>query len=873
MPLPRSLAALLATILLLATPAAARPTATTTITIAIELPPEADAAPAGVASVATLAGAADPASLPVRTLPDGSRYEPLPGFGTPALPNAPVTLLREARLRGLRVGVYAVRAGAPGAPATPAELAQAIAPGARPFAPEALTALDTTPFATGAPAPDPTAARQAWKLHVAEAGVQWLDAATLAAVGLDLGRIDSSRLQLRHRGVELPLEEVRSGATLAGLRFYAEPGDRWNSTGVYWLTLGDKAGLRIESRDGRPKGAPEVTTAIERGVWRNPKFYESRQTGPDGDHFFSADLRTAPANDGGEPASVTATIKTALPASPGPAVLTVSGDSVVAGAHALQVKLAGATAGYTWSGRGAWSARLSFAARGEQAEITLLPGPAADAVLVDEVAWELPVKLELGGHGARFVGRTGPATYRLAELPAGAAVYDVSDPARPVRITFAGASFEDGGPAPREYVVAGPGTLHRPAIVAHTPTDLSRPLNAEALYIGPGALLEQLGPLLEHRRAQGLRVAAVPTEAIYDAWSGGEIDPEAIRSFLRYAAETWAVAPTSVTLVGDGSSDPRDYLGHGNPTLVPPYLAPADPWLGETACETCYGRLDGADPLADGLPDLAVGRIPAKSATELEALVRKILAYERSKSPGLWRATVAFVADNPDLSGNFPEVAEASVALQPAGARIARAYYDPAAAPGDPYREADPLRALARSMGAFDAGAALLTYIGHGQQFQWAYTGPPLQPGAPTDKQHLLGLYGVDELRNGSWLPVVLSMTCLTGAFQFPTFSGTVIDERLVARPDGGAIAAWSSTGLGVLFGHEALQRGFYRALWAAPGQANLGALTMAGYLELFTAESCCQESIGTFALLGDPLTIPRVDLNVQALWAPLAAE
>jgi len=117
---------------------------------------------------------------------------------------------------------------------------------------------------------------------------------------------------------------------------------------------------------------------------------------------------------------------------------------------------------------------------------------------------------------------------------------------------------------------------------------------------------------------------------------------------------------------------------------------------------------------------------------------------------------------------------------------------------------------------------------------------------------------------------VVLSMTCLTGSFQIPAFSGTSIDERLVARPDGGAIAAWSSTGLGVLFGHEALQRGFYRALWAAPGRARLGELTLAGHLELFTTGGCCQESISTFALLGDPLTAPRVALNVHAVQLPL---
>jgi hypothetical protein len=776
-----------------------------------------------------------------------------------------------------------VREGALAGGTTAAELALAIGPRARPLDSAELRALGRGRFATGAAAPDPAAAGQAWKVSVAEAGVQWLDGAALAAAGLDLGQVDVSRLQLRHRGLEVALEEVRAGAAIAGLRFYAEPGDRWSATSVYWLALGDEPGLRMAARDGTPGGTPVVTTATERGVWRDYRLYESRQPGPDGDHFFSADMRVQGSRKGEpppSPAAITITVATTLPRADGPATLTIGGGSVSAKPHTLRVSFGNAAQTHQWPGLDAWQTQLAFPGRADAALIELLPiaqpdgSHLADSILLDGVAWELPVALELGGQGARFVGQAGRAAYKLAGLPAGAVVFDVSDPARPARIAFAGDSFEDDGPAPRPYVVTGPGTLHAPAIVAHGPSDLSRPLDAEALYIAPGALIEALGPLLEHRRAQGLRVAAVSTEAIYDAWSGGELDPEAIRGFLRYAAETWAVAPTSVTLVGDGSSDPRDYLGHGNPTLVPPYLATTDPWLGETACESCYGRLDGADPLVDGLPDLAVGRIPAKSVAELTALVTKILAYERSQTPGLWRASVAFVADNPDLSGNFPAAAEASIALQPDGVRIGRAYYDPAAAPGDPYREANPLRALARSMGSFDAGAAVLHYIGHGQQFQWAYTAPPPPepPGAPTDKQYLLGLYGVDELRNGPWLPVVLSMTCLTGAFQFPTFSGTVIDERLVARPDGGAIATWSSTGLGVLYGHEALQRGFYRALWAAPGRANLGALTLAGQLELFSSEACCQESISTFALLGDPLTVPRVELDTYGLWAPLAA-
>ncbi|GAB4437450.1 MAG: C25 family cysteine peptidase [Chloroflexi bacterium OHK40] len=807
---------------------------------------------------------------------------PAEADATPS-PGSRAVLVREGWLRGQRVGVYALEGATSIADASAqAALANALVPGARPFAATSAT-LDSAPFATGAPPPDPVVAGQAWRITVTAAGIQAISAAALAANGLDLGQIDPSRLRLYHRGAEVALEVLEENGTVAGLRFYAEPGDRWNATSIYWLTLGQASGLRMERRSAQPTGAPVTNTALERGVWRTNTILETRLPGPDGDHFFSADLRVVSAgrNDPPpQPAGATAPIATTLPPVPGAATLTVGGGSVSSRSHTLQVSFGGTQQTYQWAGTGTWTAQLSFSAPGASTsalvELRPLRQPdgsyLSDSIHVDSVAWELPVALTLAEQGARFVGQAGQVGYQLNGMPAGASVYDVSDPARPARLSFSGDTFEASAATPQVYLVTGPGTLHEPTVTAHSPTNLAQPLNTEAVYIAPGAFLSALEPLLEHRRTQGLSVAAVATEAIYDAWSGGHVSPEAIRSFLRYAAENWDVAPKTVVLVGDGSADPRNYLGRNNITWVPPYLAPVDPWLGETACEACYAQLHGDDPLADGLPDLTFGRIPAKSADEAAALVAKILGYERSNSLGAWRATVAFVADNTDLGGDFAAAAEASMALQPAQARIYRVAYDPQAPAGDPWRERDPLRALARSMGAFNAGAAVVHYVGHGLQFQWAYTGPPLGDNEPDDKQYLLGLFSVDELQNGPWLPVVLSMTCLTGSFQIPAFSGTAIDERLVARPDGGAIAAWSSTGLGVLYGHDALQRGFYRALWAAPGQARLGELTMAGYVELFTQQQCCQESINTFALLGDPLTAPQIRLDQRYLSLPLAA-
>jgi hypothetical protein len=102
-------------------------------------------------------------------------------------------------------------------------------------------------------------------------------------------------------------------------------------------------------------------------------------------------------------------------------------------------------------------------------------------------------------------------------------------------------------------------------------------------------------------------------------------------------------------------------------------------------------------------------------------------------------------------------------------------------------------------------------------------------------------------------------MTCLTAAFQTPAYSATTIDERLLLA-SGGAIAVWGPTGLGVAHGHDALQQGFQTALWSAPPMtARIGTLTAAGYLDLFTNGSCCQDALRTFALLGDPLTTARI--------------
>jgi hypothetical protein len=822
---------------------------------------------------AAWSGALTASPAPTPQTSSGALRPALARATSPAVPSAPIVVLRDGRLRGERIVVLAVSPlfQTEGALQAASQITATI-PGVTLFDPDSASLDNASGFVQDAPVTNPAASGQSWTIDVAQAGVQRLTGAQLAAAGLDLAALDPARLHVRGAGVDLALDLRGSGDGRLDpadeLRFYAPaPGDRWNAITRYWLTVEAGSAPRMTSRSVLPKQGALSASAIEAGVWRANALYDSTLAGPDGDHWFAVDLRSGP----GQPAvSYDLTLTPRLPLVSGPASFTVSGSSYTAGQHALTLQRGGATASATWSGAGDWTHTFTLDGSSVDLRLTLNPGAALSGFELDSIDWRLPVALALGEQGATFQALDAAPRYQLSNSLADRALYDISDPAAPALLTLPSQltpqfQFEDAQ-AGRSYLLTGSATLHTPLLRAHTPVDLRPPLDADVLYIAPAVFHAALEPLIVRRAAQGYHVRLVDVQAIYDAWSYGQVAPEAIRAFLRHAAATWSRAPRAVTLVGDGASDPLNYTGRNNATFIPPYLAPVDLWIGETACEFCFAQLDGSDPRADPLPDLALGRLPVKSAAELQTVVAKIIGYETSSSGIDWRARALYIADNADSAGDFAAYADQSAALQPPGVAIQRLYYDPSASPtSTPWREPDALRARQRTLDALSAGAGLVSYIGHSHQWQWAVTDPATPPGA------LLSLYDIDTLTNADRLSIVLEMTCYTSAFQQPAYSGTTIDERLLLHPGGGAVATWGPTGLGVAHGHDALQRGFFRALWQAPRMsATLGSLTLAGDLELFTAAGCCQDTIQTFALLGDPLTTARV-LPAARSYLPVA--
>ena len=374
--------------------------------------------------------------------------------------------------------------------------------------------------------------------------------------------------------------------------------------------------------------------------------------------------------------------------------------------------------------------------------------------------------------------------------------------------------------AGRRYLVASQGAVFRPEVRRASSSGLKRERSgAEYLVIGPREFLTEAGLLLDLRRRQGLRAKAVAVEDVYEEFGFGEMSPEAIHRFLAYAYHRWpAPSVRYVLLLGDASYDYKDYLGTGVANRVP--ALPVRTSFLWTASDPTLAAVNGDDIL----PDLAVGRLPAASRSELRTMIEKVVAYETGEA-SLSQALV-LVADNADQAGDFVTNAEEIAGGVLAGSDVRKLYLHELGA-----------AAVRRGiLEAFDEGASLMSYVGHGGIHLWA-------------QENIFNKSDLASLSNQSQQPLLVTVNCLNGYFHFPYFN-SLAEEALKAEGRG-AIAAFSPSGLSVnepahLF-HRALLSEVFNRDHERLGDAFLAAQ------EAYAASGAFPELLSIYHLLGDP--------------------
>ena len=340
---------------------------------------------------------------------------------------------------------------------------------------------------------------------------------------------------------------------------------------------------------------------------------------------------------------------------------------------------------------------------------------------------------------------------------------------------------------------------------------------ADDLVVGPESLLASAGNLLSHREAQGFRVMGVNLSAIYDQYNYGFPEPEAVRSFLIDAASSWGTAPRYVLLVGDASYDPKNYLNLPESNFLPAFFVQTQ-FGGQTASDLPFSDLDG-----DGIPDIAVGRVPASTDIEVAAFVRKTIAYENQNSQAETSSHLLAIADGQEAS--FRNDAQRFLDIF-TGYGVSELYTP----------EAGITDANLTIQKYFNEGYAFISYFGHGSVTMWG-------------KDRLFTVDNAASLSNAQY-PIVINMTCLTGLFTHPKIDS--LAEVLLLNPGGGAAAILAPTSL-TLPGDQSLFSTPFGLALRSGAYEHLGDIFLVAQQGMSISSPADRDVLETFLLFGDP--------------------
>ncbi|MBB6086915.1 C25 family cysteine peptidase [Wenzhouxiangella marina] len=332
------------------------------------------------------------------------------------------------------------------------------------------------------------------------------------------------------------------------------------------------------------------------------------------------------------------------------------------------------------------------------------------------------------------------------------------------------ANEDDRGSLPDRVFVIPAEQAHRPELRLAALT--GHPIEggaAELIAIATTRFMDGIEPLLETRRAEGLSARAVDVEQIYAHYSGGIVDPNAIRDFLRDAHDQ--LGTRYVLLVG---GDTYDYLGrlqNGSVSDVPTFYGQVHEVVRFAPLDHRFADLDG-----DELPELALGRLPVRTQAELDAAVARILDHETDLEPSmLFAAERMNAAESSDYGADADFIISQMVPSWQQD--VERLYLD-----DFPTGPGGVAAARGAMMSALNRGSRMVAYFGHGAPTLWS-------------REQLLQSNQVGSVvANASMSPIVTEFGCWGGYFVAPEFN-TMSHAWMNSGPRG-AVAVLSSSGL-----------------------------------------------------------------------------
>lgn len=608
------------------------------------------------------------------------------------------------------------------------------------------------------------------KIGVRREGFYRVTRAELQTAGFNANG-DSNLWQLYLAGVEQSIIVGPNNGDY--IEFYGTGVDTpLTDTRIYYLISGASAGKRIESRLARPTAGTVTSPSYLQTFAQKERLNYSSQV-------LNGDLE----NYWGQPVStffdttVNFTLSSVDFAAPN-ATLDLAFEGFSFDIHVVEVKINGHTlATANGNGRGPFSKQYAIPTSflNEGANSLVFHMQNATTSFFDSVKVGFARKFGASQNRLSFFTQN----YRIAKIEgfstANIRVFDMTAEASPALMTNLnvvqnGGTFGITMPAGRGrllYAVENSGLLQAASLTPNDPTLLATPGGAgDLIIISYRGWMTQAENWANYRRGQGFTVKVIEVSEIYDEFNYGVVNSVSIRNFLQYAASNWQVAPQYVLLLGDSTYDPRNYEGFGDNNFVPTHMV-----------NTVYIETGSDDTLADfdndGLAEMAVGRIPARTAQAVTNALAKVTAYEQAAQTMVSRG-VLFASDQYDAANNYDFIAISNRLkshLPPAVPVMMIARSDTPPPPDTPQT---------LLISSINSGKYLVNYAGHGTLGAWVNAG-------------FFSSNSVPSLTNANNQSIFTMLTCLNGYFLHANFVS--LAENLVNSTNGGAVAAWASTG------------------------------------------------------------------------------
>lgn len=622
--------------------------------------------------------------------------------------------------------------------------------------------------------PDPltqrwVAAQPGARIGVKTEGFYRVSRAELQTAGFDVNA-PTTRWQLYANGVE---QAINVGAGGDYIEFYGKGIETlYADTQIYFLVVGASDGKRIGNAIRRRIGGSVASNSYAQFFYKKERtIYISSLLNGDTENFFGGTVVSA---SGG---SVDFTLSGVDYATPNASLdLTLQGVTLVN--HQSKIFLNNAEIGIL-NGTNFNSATGTFTFptvllnegfnRLRLVSLNNVPGGLVDNSLFDAVRINF---------ARRYVAEQNRLSFHVPNYKNSWAenfsspnirVFDLTNRDAPVLLTnlpiepsSSGGGFRVNLPSNRGrvlYAVEDSGLLAPASVSANAPSTLSTATNnGELIILAHKDLLTPAEAWANYRQASGLNVKVVNIEDVFDEFNYGASGADCIRDFLNYAKNNWQTAPNYVMFLGDATYDPKNYLG-GSGNLVPTRLV-----------DTVYSEAGSDETLADfnddGLAELAVGRIAVRDAASATLAFNKVSTFEQTVAAGLDRGVV-FASDLPN-GYDFAGLSERLGNQLPND--VPKAFVNRA-----------QTNANALLVNEINAGRFLVNYSGHGNSAVWA-------------SPNFFSTAHAGQLTNGGDnLSIFTMLTCLNGYFIQPTDS---LSEVLMKNPNGGAVAAWASSGL-----------------------------------------------------------------------------